>query len=525
MDSKKTTWTRLILLCFVVIAGMLRLWRLPEVSQFLGDQGRDARIVAEIFRSNDLVFIGPITSIGNMYLGPLYYYFMVPFLWLSFPSPLGPVYALIVLSLATVVALYYLGREIVGEKAGLLAAFLASVSYVLTEFSRFSWNPNPAPLVGLILIWAVHRAQGNKPWYWLIVSFCLSILAQLHYFSLIIGAGAALVWLLELKKLWQAGFPLKLTRTMVVATAASAVLFVASFAPLILFDLKHQGLNSSAFVSLVSQKAFVGGTDEAYQAPAEDSSLEKRVVLNSSPLSIPAKLAFRFRTLFGELLFRYSPVWTTVSALVMLFATMIVWRQRQLTTGPQVLLLAFLVPTLIAGALYRHDLYPHYLLFSVPAVLLLASWLLVKLSQTKAGLGLSLGFVAIFTWYNVERTLTSPSLALSIPTIQAVAETIAQRVKPGEVFNIVSLSQTGDLDGQNYRYFLEAAGVAPVTKERIGETKTLFIIDETHELSDVTSSPVYEVVVFPDKTPRETYQAPGNVTITVLRVEPTLDQN
>src|SRR5690606_24275698 len=86
-----------LMIAIVVVGAGLRLYNLPHTAQFLGDQGRDALIVSRIFKEGDLVFIGPVTSVGNMYLGPLYYYFMLPFLWLSYPSPLGPAYGVAIL--------------------------------------------------------------------------------------------------------------------------------------------------------------------------------------------------------------------------------------------------------------------------------------------------------------------------------------------------------------------------------------------------------------------------------------------
>lgn len=78
-------WVAVVL---VAAAFFLRFYNLEDSQQFLGDQGRDAIVVSRMFVEKDPVFIGPITSVGDIYLGPLYYYFMLPFLWLSYPSPM-----------------------------------------------------------------------------------------------------------------------------------------------------------------------------------------------------------------------------------------------------------------------------------------------------------------------------------------------------------------------------------------------------------------------------------------------------
>ncbi len=106
--QRKLFW---FLILVTLIGSWFRMYRLPDTLQFLGDQGRDAIRVARMFKQGDLVFIGPVTSIGNMYLGPLYYYFMVPWLWLTYPSPLGPAYAVGIISIITSVY-----RLVVGQR-------------------------------------------------------------------------------------------------------------------------------------------------------------------------------------------------------------------------------------------------------------------------------------------------------------------------------------------------------------------------------------------------------------------------
>lgn len=80
------------LILLTLVGAGLRLYRLEASLQFLGDQGRDALVMYRLIKG-DWPFIGPITSVGNFYLGPLYYYLMAPFLWLSGYNPVGPAIA------------------------------------------------------------------------------------------------------------------------------------------------------------------------------------------------------------------------------------------------------------------------------------------------------------------------------------------------------------------------------------------------------------------------------------------------
>ncbi|EKD62451.1 MAG: hypothetical protein ACD_52C00161G0001, partial [uncultured bacterium] len=92
----------IFLLLILALSAFFRLWRISEYMTFLGDEGRDAIVVRRLLVFLDPILIGPGTSIGNMYLGPLYYYFMAPWLFLSGLSPVGPAVGIAVLGVATV---------------------------------------------------------------------------------------------------------------------------------------------------------------------------------------------------------------------------------------------------------------------------------------------------------------------------------------------------------------------------------------------------------------------------------------
>ena len=186
---KKFETKHYIVVAILFVSSFLRLYNVADTVQFLGDQGRDALVVSKIFRDFDPVFIGPVTSVGNMYLGPLYYYFMVPFLMLTYPSPMGPVYAMALIGILTVFLMYYIGKKFIDEKAALWASGLMGLSLIVAHNTRFSWNPNPAPIVSLFMIFFVYKAVKKDMRYWIAVTICFAILIQLHYLTLLSGAG------------------------------------------------------------------------------------------------------------------------------------------------------------------------------------------------------------------------------------------------------------------------------------------------------------------------------------------------
>ena len=171
----------ILIMLIVLLSAFLRLWRLPEYMTFLGDEGRDALAVKRMIVDHKLRLIGPVTSVGNMYLGPLYYYLMLPAMMISRLSPVGPAAMVALLGILTTALIYFYGREWVGSKGSLFAAFLYALSPVVITFSRSSWNPNVMPFFALVSVFGLWRLWQKKQFFWLpILGATFSFVLQPH---------------------------------------------------------------------------------------------------------------------------------------------------------------------------------------------------------------------------------------------------------------------------------------------------------------------------------------------------------
>src|SRR5690242_4069276 len=105
---------RLVTVIFV-IAAFLRLYRVADFAIFLSDQGRDAIIIKRIVAFEHFPAIGPSTSIGQVFLGPFYYFLMAPFLWIWRLDPVGLAYGVSFLSVLGLIASYLAIRNTVDK--------------------------------------------------------------------------------------------------------------------------------------------------------------------------------------------------------------------------------------------------------------------------------------------------------------------------------------------------------------------------------------------------------------------------
>ena len=142
-----------LIIIILVIASFLRLYKIADYMEFLGDQGRDVVIIKDFWKSFNLFFIGPQTSIGNMYLGPFFYYLIAPSLLVANFSPVGPAVFIALLNIFTVYLIYFIGNRWFDKKTALISSFLFAISPVVIKYSNFIWNPNIMPLFSLLFVY------------------------------------------------------------------------------------------------------------------------------------------------------------------------------------------------------------------------------------------------------------------------------------------------------------------------------------------------------------------------------------
>ena len=189
-----TSWFPI--LSILLLGSYLRLYRIADYLTFLGDEGRDVLVVKRMIVDGKWTLLGPTASVGGFYMGPIYYYFMLPFLWLWKLDPVGPAIMVALFGVVTIFLLYKFADEYFGRFVGLAASSLYAVSPVVIAYSRSSWNPNIVPFFSLMVAYKCmrlfeQRTACNAFW----IGILLGIGVQLHYTFLFIFP-VVFIWLL-----------------------------------------------------------------------------------------------------------------------------------------------------------------------------------------------------------------------------------------------------------------------------------------------------------------------------------------
>ena len=468
----------LSIVSLTLVALALRLYRIPEYLTFLGDEGRDVRIVRDLLHGN-LVFIGPQTSIGNMYLGPLYYYMMAPALFLSRLDPTGPAVMVALLSVITIIFTWWVARHWFGPSAAFIAALLFSLSPVAIIYSHSSWNPNPIPFFALLSIFSLYQVWQKQRFRWLIVAgISLAFALQMHYLGLLLLPVLGTFWLAALFQIKSDKNKLK---SFLICSLLAVSCFLLLMSPLVLFDLKHQGMNFHAFKAFFSDRQTTVNVNPA----------------NSDRFWVVATKVTQ-DLLFGQ----SKPVLPVATAALLLLFVPLLWYFKFLS--PPLLITSLWFLTGIFGlGLYKQHVYAHYFGFLFPVVFLLSGWIISRLLHSKSILaslpGLAL-LVAILYFSLTQSPLKFPPNRQLQVTETAVDLVIKE--SGGQPFNFGLIAKQNY--DESYRYFFENKH-SLLTRSEDKITDQLFVICEDGDKCQPEGHPQWQIAAFGPSTTVSTW--------------------
>lgn len=466
----KTTKIEYVLLILIIlVAAFLRFYHIDGFMTFLGDEGRDVRIVRDLVTKGNLVFIGPQTSIGNMYLGPLYYYLIAPSLLLSGLNPIGPAMFNALIGVFTVYLVWRISKEWFGAKTALVSSILYAISPVAIIYSRSSWNPNPMPLFALISIYLVYHVWKNKrynllPWIGVSYAFVL----QMHYLGLLLAPVIAFFLLLTYLPIRNITSSKK---TLFRYCALGFLSFFLLMSPLLLFDLKHQGMNFNAFKSFFTDRQTTVNLNPA----RSDRFLP--TILNSVTDLVTARQNVYPALISIFLLLSWIYFFFT-SKTKEVFWVISVW-----------LLIAYL-----GLGVYKQHVYVHYLGFIYPAIYILLGVIISNLINNKDRLlkffGVAISLYLVILNIKFSPTWEKPNHQLK--TTEKAVDFIISESK-GQPFNFGLIAKQNY--DESYRYFFENKNSKMVRGE-VEVTDQLFVICEDGDLCQPEGNPAYQIAIF-----------------------------
>ncbi len=444
--------SNILLIIILFTAAFLRLYKIGDYMTFLGDEGRDVLVVYNILHGK-FTLLGPTSSVGGFFLGPIYYYFMAPFLWLFNYDPVGPAVMVGLFGVLTVYLIYRIGNEFFDKKAGLVAASLYAISPLVIAYSRSSWNPNLMPFFSLLTLYVLYKGvKSNTLYLFGVVGVLLGILMQLHYLSLFVGVIV--------------GVYIFFTQRNIVKTIPKYLLvfggFLVGWSPFLAFEARHGFLNIQSIIKFIFVSPAVGGASGNYVMTAWNVlfRLFARLVTKYPP---PEQVSARAHVDIA-VWYYLTIVLLVVSLGIFLYQYRKIFQEKSEKWFSRSLILVWLLVGVLMFGFYKKSIYDYYFGFMFPLPFLLVGNAFSFLWNKKS---LKVFIIVAFSVLVYINYTGMPFLSLPNRQKEQVKQ-IAQFVlskTDNKPYNFALLT-LGNSD-HGYRYFLKLAGKDPVMIETL----------------------------------------------------------
>lgn len=434
-----------IVVIFLFLGLLIRFWNFQSMWGFDYDQEINARIAKSIVVDHKPILIGPETSVGAMYVGPYFNYVIALFFALGKMDPMGTVALNILLSVATLTIFYLVGKDLFGWKTALIGLVIYAFSFMIIGYDQTLWNPTPIPLVSLLFFYFLSKNRV------LLSAIFLGLMFHLHFQAVLLAVIFGIYLLLFNRK---GVFNLKNIIGIVL------IVFIF-FTPLVIFDIRHDFLNSSHLIKFFFGTSGTSKTIDFYQI------LQTASILLSSLRDIIYNGSFEIVRLI-----------TLFLPLVTFFHIIRNFKNNFFKVFLVAIFVAFLAFSLYKGPPPTQ----YYFLFLYPLFILSFShWL----SQRKMALVTAL--LLVFSVLNLIPLLTIQN-NLSLQNKHSAVKFVSQKAD-GKSFKVDMVTWAGLNTGYKYLFWLEGKNpsydytavteksfkmVIPATIARKGELNATF---------------------------------------------------
>jgi 4-amino-4-deoxy-L-arabinose transferase-like glycosyltransferase len=448
-------YNKIILLFILVIAAYFRLHNILGYMTFLGDEGRDALVVYGILHG-DLTLLGPTASVGGFFLGPIYYYFMAPFLWFFNYSPVGPAVMVALFGIATVWLVYKTGKEFFGSPVGLIASGLYAISPLVVTYSRSSWNPNLMPFFSLLILYFIYKSlQAENFKFFILSGFLFGISMQLHYLTMFLGVVVAVYIFLYHFVLLRKNILSKLLKQYIFIFLG----FIIGWLPFLAFEIRHGFRNIISIFNFVFNPQSTSGNVRFLETTGDVFfRVFGRLVANfpaSEKISSWPKQYVNYWS-YGVLILGI------ISIGVLFYKCFKEYRLRSSTFAKFSLILVWLVFGVGLFGFYKKSIYDYYFGFMFPLPFFILGIFLKSLWTNKIGKIISMLILLVLIWLNCLTLPYKYPANGQLKQAEEISRFVLSKTN-NKPYNFALI--TGGNSDHAYRYFFKILGKDPVVIE------------------------------------------------------------
>ncbi len=334
----------LFLLLIIILGSYIRLAGIANNTfAYTYDVGRDLLAVSNILTTHKISLIGPTTGLEGVFYGPWWYLIILPFFVLSRGDPQWITGLMAFLGIAAIPLIYYLGKKIGGVFTATALALTLAVCQPISTLTGQIWSPNISPpfiVITFIILYKIYSDKKPNYWNYFWLGLVTTLIQEMGIvFGVIFLSGIILSLVVNIRNKF---------RIKDIPSFLLGVFVILS--PRILFEFRHNFLMSKAFLHFLSAGE-----------PGQN-------------VSIFIRGADRFNLLLNDFNYTFgfsSVLWTALFIIIIILALVLYYKKADLILKKMInSFLSVIAVFFIALTLFRHEIWPHYLV-SLPIVFIL----------------------------------------------------------------------------------------------------------------------------------------------------------
>lgn len=180
----KKNYILLILLVIFAVHLFFRFYQLEERFTFGWDQVDNAWAAKSIIVDKNYPLLGMVAkSNTGIYIGPIYYYYVAIFYYLTGLHPIASSYIAGFTSIISFFVLFYITKKIFNEKIALIAIFIHTFSVFIIVWDRNQWPVNFIAPVSALILYSLYKVITSSPKYILPLAVLVALSLHVHFTS------------------------------------------------------------------------------------------------------------------------------------------------------------------------------------------------------------------------------------------------------------------------------------------------------------------------------------------------------
>jgi 4-amino-4-deoxy-L-arabinose transferase-like glycosyltransferase len=284
---------KIVLLFLLLIGLLLRIYKLEIFYPWGHDQDLFAWIAKDILVDGHLRLIGQETSIIGVFIGPLFYYLVAVSFALFKMNPLGAAAVTTLISLFTIVSIYWVFSKFFSKEVGLIGAFLYAVSPGTVFLDRWVVPTQPTILWSVWFLYVLFSILKKNYQVLIPLSILIGLIWHVHIAFIPLLVLLPIAFLLSKGKLKNLRYKIK---TLVV----SLLILITLLTPFLVFEIRHGFQQTNHLLNAVykDQDALTGMDRLSKAVNSGGRSLAGAFVLSNTVIELPQNVTILLPFLF-----------------------------------------------------------------------------------------------------------------------------------------------------------------------------------------------------------------------------------